>query len=158
MNKKYLIYGFMFLIMVSFVTAAWFFVIQANINTNVVSIPGYASLLIEIPQLNVNTTNGPDSVSVVSSFIVNKDITLNTSIVETYQDNSGGECNGGEDDCIIEYMIQNTLTEYTEIINNEVVFLEAINRERNITVTMSCVAYSCPQSRNIDIILTEVLQ
>lgn len=156
MDKKF-VWIFVLIGITTFATAAWFFAIQVNINATVISIPGYATLAVNIPSLSVNTTDEADSSITFAQVLINKDIILNVSIVELYQDDSGGQCDGGLRDCTMRYMIQNNNSnDYMELIDEQSISLHAMNIRRNITVEMSCDAYSCPQSRSTEIILTEI--
>ena len=137
------------------VAGAWFFTINGGFSISVQSLPGYSSIDLDIPILSVNTTSGSDSDSGFTSFIINRDMTLNVSITETFQDDSGGECAGGLSDCEISYWLYNG-TEDTLISDGMSVFIKAMPTSRNLTAEINCIAYSCPQSRNIQIRLTEV--
>ncbi len=156
MKKKFILM-LVLIGMITFVAAAWLFSINAGFSVTVESLPGYTSIDLDIPVLSVNTTHGDDSVSGGTAFILNKDMTLNISIVETYQDNSGGQCFGGEDDCVLKYFVENEGS-LIEIIDKQQISLTAKSSSRELNATLYCQAYSCPQSISIEIILTEVLQ
>jgi len=160
MNKKLLI-GLLVLGVPILVAAAWLFAIQANVIGTAVSLPGYAILSIDIPSLSVNTTEAPDSDSASFNITINRDTVLNVSIIEIYQDGSGGDCEGGEDDCTMVYELANgsvLFDGYGKLIDGETINIAASIEGRPLRVTMSCIAYSCPQTRTADIILTEVKQ
>lgn len=155
--KKIFILAIISITMITFVTAAWLFSINAGFSVTVESLPGYTSIDLDIPVLSVNTTYGADSVSGGTKFILNKDMTLNVSIIETYQDNSGGQCFGGQDDCTLEYFVENEGS-LVQITDNQQVHLIAKKSSRELNATLSCNAYSCPQAISVEIILTEVLE
>lgn len=153
-NKKKLLWIFAIL-GVGLVTAAWLFSVSGGFNMIVESIPGYATIDLDIPTLEVNTTEGADSISQSVTFLINKDMNMNVSIEEIYQDNSGGECLGGIDDCILTYHLQLTTAVHSEIHDGDSVFIEKLNTLRYLNATMECQAYSCPQSRSVSVDLVE---
>lgn len=154
--KKTFAFMLVGIFMFGFVTAAWLFTINGGFTAVVESLPGYAELDLDINSLSVDTTNGSDSAWSGTQFILNKDMTLSVGIVETFQDNSGGECLGGEDDCTMIYYVEES-GELVEIVDKQVINLTAEPLKRSLNASLSCEAYSCPQSRSAEITLTEVL-
>ena len=155
MNKKNLIWMIPIFSLV-IVSAAWLFSVSGGFEFVVESLPGYASIDLAIPVLSVNTTDGIDNDMQSISFLINKDMTMSVTISEIYQDNSGGECLGGESDCEIRYYIENQTGVLEEIFDGRNVNLTAIRGLRTLNTTMECQAYSCPQSRSVTIDLVEV--
>jgi len=153
--KKKVLIGLLILGVPALALAAWLFVINADVVGEAISLPGYATLALNIPALNVNTTQGADSTTEYVNFTVNRNANFSVIITETYQDNSGGECEGGQGDCTMIYSINNESGVIYEIHNGDNVILEASRDPRRLTATMSCIAYSCPQTRTADITLTE---
>ena len=79
----------------------------------------------------------------------------NISIEEVFQDNSGGECLGGQNDCSIVYTLENVTNDIT-LIDGETIYIGEMPTLRYLNATMTCDAYSCPQSRSVAIIIQEV--
>ena len=155
MNKK-LLMGLVVLGCMGLVTAAWLFTISGGFTAVVESLPGYANLDLDITSLSVNTTEGSDSASVETTFLLNKDMTLNVRIIETIQDNSGGECLEYENDCEMYYEVEDRPDHFIRINDSNVIDLVAMPYPRNLTATLNCEAYSCPQSRSAEITLTQI--
>ena len=153
-KRKILIILGINLFLVGGVTAAWLFTISTGFDMDVVSLPGYSKINLDIPRLSVNTTEGPDTDTAYVNFTINKDTLLNITIKETYQDNSGGECIGGKTDCETHYYITNNGYQL-EINDSSQVRVDADRNPRSLIAEMNCVAYACPQSRVIDIDLVE---
>lgn len=154
-NKKVMLI-FCTIFFVGVVSAAWFLTIDANVSATVFSNPEYADLSISVPDLNVNTTMGNDTVTVYSDhFQINSDITINTTIYESFQDLSNGTCSGGQSDCYLTYGIYSSTEDYSELVSGQLLNITASDVQRNISVTMFCEAYSCPQSRDINISINQ---
>lgn len=153
-NKKTLLW-LLAILCIGLVTSAWLFSVSGGFNMIVESIPGYTTIDLDIPTLEVNTTEGSDSDSQSTSFLINKDMIMNVTIEEIYQDNSGGECLGGEDDCVLTYHLQLSRDVYSEIHDGDSVSIESYNALRYLNATMECQAYSCPQARSINVDLVE---
>lgn len=154
-NKKNLIWIIPFFVIV-LVSAAWLFTVEGGFSMVVESIPGYTSIALDAKSFSVNTTGSASTNQETLSFILNKDMKLYVEIIETFQDNSGGTCFNGTNDCTLVYQIYND-SSYHVIEHGKVIGLSAMPYERNITAILSCVAYSCPQSITSEITLTEVI-
>jgi len=155
--KKVWIFLIVGVFLVGLGTAAWIFSIDTGFNFNIISLPGYAKLDIDMPSLSVNTTEGIGIDTAYTTFLVNKDMTMSVSITEEFQDDSGGECIDGENDCLVTYYIEDELNSFIEIEDEDSIDFTAMSVQRKLNATLSCEAYSCPQSRSVDIKLTEVL-
>lgn len=156
MNRKYTIL-LTIILSVGIVAGAWLFSVTGGFSFIVNSLPGYATLNINIPTLEVNTTSQADNDTKTTTFLINKNMIMNVSISELFQDNSGGECLGGINDCEIHYYLENEEFSAIEIFDKQNVSLIAMALPRQLNATMVCQAYSCPQARTVEIILTEAL-
>ena len=155
MNKKHLFWAIP-LVLMGIVAGAWLFSINGGFTMVVDSLPGYASINLDIPLLTVNTTSSRDSDEGRIEFLLNKDMNMSVSIEEIYQDLSGGLCLDIQNDCVTTYKVDNKPDVDAVLIDGEYVFLNALSQPRNLTLELTCQAYSCPQSRTANIILTEV--
>lgn len=154
MNKKF-IWIFASVFMLSLVAAAWAISIEGSTTAYVT---GNSSTLMSltIPPINVDTTNGANSTIVYSdNFVVSATTLFNVTINETFTDTSNGSCSGGESDCSLVYMVVNNVSTYTPIVDGGSVYIYGSSQNKNISIEMTCVAYSCPQERSIDILLNE---
>ena len=154
MNKKLLTLLIVFG-SVSLVAGAWLFTITGGFTAVVESIPGHAKLDLDIPSLSVNTTQGADVASAGTSFLLNKDMILSVAIIETIQDNSAGECLDYETDCIMNYTLENNGMK-VPIKDKDTINITAQAFPRALNATLSCEAYSCPQSRSAEITFTQI--
>lgn len=155
MNKKFM-WIFAGVFFLSLVTAAWFLSIEGNTTAYVTGNPN-TLISLTIPAININTTDGNDSTIVYSdNFIISATTLFNVSINETFTDTSNGSCTGGETDCSLTYMVITSSSVYTEIIDGYPVYLNGSSQDKNVSIEMTCVAYSCPQERSIDVNLTEI--
>ncbi len=156
MNKKF-VWIFVSLCMVTLVAGAWAISIGGSTTAYVTGSPN-TLISLTIPSINVNTTNGANSTLVYSdNFVISATTLFNVTINETFIDTSNGSCSGGESDCNLVYMIINSSSTYTQIIDEYSVYLNGSSQDKNISIEMTCVAYSCPQERTIDINLTEIV-
>lgn len=155
MNKKFM-WIFVGIFFLTLVTAAWALSIEGSTTAYVTGNPN-TLISLTIPSINIDTTNGSDSMIVYSdNFIVSATTLFNVSINETFIDTSNGSCSGGESDCGIVYMIINSSSTYTQILDGSSVYLYGSSQDKNISIEMTCVAYSCPQNRSMDIVLSEI--
>lgn len=156
MKKKYL-FGLLFIMALGLVSAAWLFSIDGSTTVGVAGLGGYHVMSISIPQIDINTSEGADITTVYSEgFVINRDMNMNVTIDETFQDDSGGNCTDGINDCTTQYMIINDSLGHSEIFDGEVIGLQASSSDKNISIEVSCMAYSCPQTKGIDISLVEI--
>lgn len=156
MNKKKL--GLVLLIGIGclvLVNAAWFFIFDAGLITNVYSLGGAKEVALTFPAMSLNTTSGADSSSSAISFSYNKAGNFTINILETRGDNSNGECVNSTNDCSSTYVLGDGLINW-ELRNGGVVSIPYSSRPKEIEVNISCVAYSCPQTISTSIKLTEV--
>ena len=155
-NKKILSFLLVGILSIVCVSAYWMFFIEGSTVATVGDLSGYNSIELSIPNLNVNTSNGSASDIVYSNnFILNRNVTMNVSIDEQFTDSSGGNCSNGENDCTLTYKIVNSTGSYAEITNGSNIYLQESIYNKNVSVEMECVAYSCPQTRNITVTLIE---
>lgn len=140
----------------SLVTAAWALSIEGSTTAYVTGDPN-TLISLTIPTININTTEGNDSEIVYSdNFVIYKNLNFNVSINETFTDTSNGSCTGGQSDCSLVYMITVNYSTYVPIFDGLPVNLEGSPLDKNISIEMTCEAYSCPQERLIDIVLSEI--
>ena len=140
----------------SLIAGAWIFIIQGDLEMVVNSLRGTESVIINFPSIEMNTTNATDVGYSYFDFIYNKEGTFYVSIIETFIDNSEGECLDGEDDCEVNYYLNKGEGYVTELINNRTVNVSYNTNVKRIEANMTCIAYSCPQTRNIRISLEEI--
>lgn len=155
MNKKFM-FVFVGIFLMTLIGAAWALTIEGSTTAYVTGSPN-TLISLTIPTININTTEGNDSMIVYSdNFVIYKDLNFNVSINETFTDTSNGSCTGGETDCSLVYMIKVNSSTYVPIYDGLPVNLEGSPLDKNISIEMTCEAYSCPQERSIDIILSEI--
>lgn len=157
-NKKFVLILMMILCIAGLVAGAWYFIIQGNMTAYVYSIGGVNNINIPFPTISLNTTNSSDRAFVNITFVYNKAGNFTVEILETYIDNSAGECTEGAGDCIVSYTFRDgiTLPPY-EIYNGQQITIPFNNNPKVIIANMSCVAYACPQTKDLTIKLREVM-
>ena len=154
----------MFLIIgcLAIVSASWYFIIVGDLNVVVDSIGGTNELSLVFPMFLLNTTEDSDSQESLIEFIYNKEGSFQVGIIETFADTSGGLCLDGENDCSTEVFINygnetgDTGTFGHKINNLDNISIPYNLNAKNLTISMSCVAYACPQERTVRVSLTEL--
>ena len=155
MNKKF-IWLFVGIFLVALVADALIISIDGSITDTVMG--SNASIVLSISARNIDTSERDNSSTVYSNnFVVNKNVTMNVTINETFTDNSNGSCSGGQADCSVVYKIINDSISgiYAEIVNGSPITFAGSSLDKNVSIEMTCVAYSCPQNRSIEIYLIE---
>jgi len=140
----------------SLVAAAWYFQVTGTSITEVISPPGYRNVALEFAPMSLDVSNASACKMSTEYFTINKDITLNVTIKDMVQDDSGGECLDYVKDCTTIYEIDLNHSASKEIRDGESIDIQAMSFPRTINKTMCCEAYSCPQTRTSTITLTQV--
>lgn len=142
-------------LLISTVAAAWYFVIQGGVRVNVASIGSYKDVILTLPNINLNTTNSSDKGNTSSCFAYNRAGTFQIDITETVGDLSGGTCTNGASDCTTIYTFQYG-SGYTVLTNKMNVTIPENTYQKCVNVNMTCVPYSCPQTRDIVFKMTQI--
>jgi hypothetical protein len=159
MNKVLIILGIS-LLFIGVGSAAWYFVFGGDFRADVFSFStDTKSVIMPFKDFSLNTTDSPDSKMVSAKFLYNKEGNFTIKIVESITDLSGGNCTGGSNDC--KYLVSmwnggdwdNSLI---NLNNTNLVHLPFNTGEKQINLTLSCVAYACPQTRSYSIRLEEI--
>ena len=142
------------IICVGIASAAWFFVFSNSLSIRIDSLGSLKEVTLSIPNLNLNTSSSSASNVSASQFMFNKAGTFKVDILETLGDLSGGQCMNATADCLILYTLNdgNTLR---SISDKQTIDIPANSYPKTIYANISCVAYSCPQTRDIQIKLTQ---
>lgn len=154
-GMKILLFLLIGMLCFNLVTAAWFFIFQTSVSMKIDSIGSQKDVTLSIPNININTTNSSASGGGMTTFAFNKAGTFNISIIETFGDLSGGQCTNGATDCIISYSLYDG-SSTRNITNNQQINITANSNIKQISANLSCVAYSCPQTRDIVIKLNQI--
>lgn len=136
------------------VTSAWYFIFSSGLSVRIDSLGSQKDVTLSIPSINLNTSNSSDKGGASTSFMFNKAGTFIVDIIETQGDLSGGQCLDGDNDCQIVYTLWDGNSN-RNITNKQNISLPANNYPKSIIANISCVAYSCPQTRDILIKLTQ---
>ncbi len=146
--------------LLTFVTAAWYFSITGDLDATVNSVGGYYSVNLILPEITLNTTEGPDSQNSSADFVYNKEGNFSVSITETFVDQSAGECSGGQGDCTIDvwiiYFLTDTLYEQEIINHGDYIYFPENSNTKTMIAELRCEAYSCPQTRTVRVNLEEI--
>ena len=158
MNKLWLILGIGVLVL-GVGSAAWYFVFGGDFNAHVYSFNDGKAVITQFKDFTLNTTNGADSQVATAKFLYNREGNFTISIHESITDTSGGTCNGADNDCKYIVSVFNGLDVPNNLINlnnTNSVYLPFNTNEKQINLTLSCVAYACPQDRSYSIRLEEI--
>ena len=143
------------ILVLGLISAAWYFIFTSGLSIRIDSLGTQKDVILYIPNMNLNTTNSSASNGAITSFVFNKAGSFLVSITETFGDLSGGQCINGTDDCLITYAFGDGNS--TRLINNnQIISIPANTNVKTIASNISCVAYSCPQTRDIIIKLNQV--
>jgi hypothetical protein len=142
------------IICVGLVSAAWFFVFSNSLSIQVNSLGTLKEVTLSIPSINLNTTNSSAKGGSSSQFMFNKAGSFKVDILETVGDLSGGQCLNGTGDCLISYNLYDG-NSLRQVEDKQIVTIPANTEPKVIYANISCVAYSCPQTRDVQIKLTQ---
>ena len=137
------------------VAGAWYFIFSTGVSVRIESIGSQKDVQLSIPSINLNTTNGADKGGASTSFVFNKEGRFKIDILETIGDLSGGQCMNASSDCNVTYWLSDGLV-VKSIFNGINLDIPANQNLKVIMANLSCVAYSCPQTRDINIKLTQM--
>lgn len=137
------------------VSASWYFIFGGNVTMNVYSLGSQKDATISFPEISVNTTEFGNTSTGGIIFAYNKAGTFRVEITETIADLSGGQCLNGSSDCTTNYTL-NDGNSTRIILDGDHVIIPANSKVKTINSTISCVAYSCPQSRSTIIKLIQI--
>lgn len=154
MKKQYSII-LIVILSLALVASAWFFIIGGNAKINIASLGSYREAILNFEDMNLNTSEYNDYANTSLRFVYNREGLFRVDIIETIADLSNGECVNGENDCITRYSLFDGVS--SKNINDTLeIFIPANNYEKRISVNISCIAYSCPQTRDISVRLYQI--
>lgn len=137
------------------IVGAWYFIIGGSVKANIASIGSYKEATLTFEDMNLNTTTGSDKKSSMITFAYNREGIFNTKITETIADLSNGECIGGDKDCNTTYWLYDGVRTL-EIKDGQNITIPSNSNLKYLSANLSCIAYSCPQTRDIIIKLNQI--
>jgi len=139
----------------SLVSAAWYFIIQGNLTATIDSLGSKKEVTLSFLPLQLNTTNSSAFANSSMQFAYNRAGNFSVGIIETIADNSAGECVEADKDCLVQYNLYDGVN-YQALRDGSYVYIPNNPNKKIIIVNITCVAYSCPQTRNYIIKLNEM--
>lgn len=155
-SKKIFLVFLVTALCISIAAASWYFIFNGTIKVNVASIGSYKEAILNFNDMNLNTTAGSGFANTSMTFVYNRAGTFRADIIETTADLSNGECLNGKDDCTVEYFLFDGINGSYRFYDKQNLTLPNNPYLKKISVNMTCVAYSCPQTRDISVKLTQV--
>jgi len=143
------------IMIIGLVAGAWYFIFSTGVSIRIDSLGSQRDVILNIPNINLNTSTNSDKNSGSTEFVFNKAGTFKVYITDTFGDLSAGQCLNGTDDCIINYSLYDGFMTKI-IIDKQIINITANNNMKSINANISCVAYSCPQTRDILIKLEQL--
>jgi cytoskeletal protein RodZ len=154
--KKLMLGVLIGLLVISLVSAAWYFIFSTGVSIRIDSLGSQKDVTLSIPSINLNTTENSAKGSGQTTFAFNKAGTFMVDIIQTFGDLSSGQCLNGTNDCILNYSFDDGTYVVRPIIDKQIINITANSNLKYIYANISCVAYSCPQTRDIIIKLNQL--
>ena len=141
---------------ITLVSAAWYFIFTSGLSIRVDSLGSQKDVILNIPSINLNTSESSAKGGGITTFSFNKAGTFQVSITETIGDLSGGQCLNNTGDCSVTYSLDDGTFSERSIYNGQTLNISANSNVKRIVANISCVAYSCPQTRDVVIKLNQL--
>jgi hypothetical protein len=144
------------ILLISLVSAAWYFAYTSGFSVRIDSFGSQKDVILNMPDISINTSQGSSKGNGQTSFAFNKAGSFKVDITETFGDLSAGQCLNGTNDCVVDYSFDDGSSVIKSLNDKQIITLNYSSNLRTIYANITCVAYSCPQTRDIIIKLNQL--